>query len=77
MANEVPGLNIGDEAVVKSYPTIRYFPAQHDSRHSEALKAGKAGVEFKGGQSLESMVAWIEAQEAEQAHMGHHPGAEL
>ena len=77
MANEVPGLNIGDEAVVKGYPTIRYFPAQHDSRHSEALKAGKAGVEFKGGQSLESMVAWVESQEAEQAHMGHHPGAEL
>lgn len=72
--NEVLGLNVGEDAPVKGYPTLRYYPTGGDLRESHAGKArDPRGVEFTGGMTREGMIAYIEDQEAQQAHMGHHP----
>ena len=80
-ANEVPGLNVGADAPVKGYPTLRYFPSGHDQRyhshghgHDDDTQEEAEGLEFTGGMTKEGIIAFIEEQEAQQAHMGHHMG---
>jgi hypothetical protein len=84
-ANEVPGLNVGADAPVKGYPTLRYFPSGHDQRYhshghghddddddDDDTQEEARGLEFTGGMTKEGIIAFIEEQEAQQAHMGHH-----
>jgi len=37
--NEVVGLNVGEGAPVKGYPTLRYYPSATDLRESHAGSA--------------------------------------
>ncbi len=73
-ANEVAGLNVGTDAPVTGYPTIRYYPAGHDGRYSASGEAAAAagGLPFTGSMTYEGLTAFVEEQEAQQAHMGHH-----
>jgi protein disulfide isomerase len=75
-ANEVAGLNVGTDAPVTGYPTIRYYPSGHDGRYSaqEAVSGSgpAAGLPFTGSMTYEGLIAFVEEQEAQQAHMGHH-----
>ena len=74
-ANEVAGLNVGADAPVTAYPTIRYYPAGHDGRYpnsGETAGAVAGGLPFTGSMTYDGLIAFVEEQEAQQAHMGHH-----